>query len=50
MKVIIILSIICFILFLGLLWCIKSIRGIYRKVYSILREMALYDKMLGLED
>ena len=50
MKAIIILSIICFILFLGLLWCISSIHNLCGAIKSILETMRVYDKMLGLEE
>ena len=49
MKAIIILSIICFILFLGLLWCISSIHSLCETIKSILEIMRVYDKILGLE-
>ena len=50
MKAMIILSIICFILFLGLLWCISAIHNLCRAIKSILETMRIYDKMLGLEE
>ena len=50
MKAIIILSIICFVLFLGLLWCISSIHNLCGAIKSILETMRVYDKMLGLEE
>ena len=50
MNAIIILSIICFILFLGLLWCIYSIHTLCGAIKSILKSMKVYDKMLGLEE
>jgi len=50
MKAIIILSVICFILFLGLLWCISSIRNLCGAIDSILKTMKDYDKVLGLEE
>ena len=50
MKAVMILSIICFILFLGLLWCISSIHGLCGAIKSILETMKVYDKMLGLEE
>ena len=49
MKAIIILSVVCFILFLGLLWCISSIHNLCGAIKSILETMKVYDKMLGLE-
>jgi len=50
MKAVIILSIICLILFLGLLWCIISIHALCGALKSILETMGVYDKMLGLEE
>ena len=49
MWAIIILSVVCFILFLGLLWCISSIHYLCGAIKSILETMRVYDKMLGLE-
>jgi len=49
MKAIVILSIICFILFLGLLWCISSIHKLCETINSIQKSMRDYDKVLGLE-
>lgn len=50
MIAIIVLAIICFILFLGLLWCINSIHNLCGAIKSILETMSVYDKMLGLEE
>ena len=50
MKAMIILSAICFVLFLGLLWCIDSIHKLCGAIKSILDMMSVYDKMLGLEE
>ena len=50
MKAIIILSIVCSILFLGLLWCLSSIHDLCEAIKSILKSMKVYDKMLGLEE
>lgn len=50
MKAIIILSIICFILFLGILWCISSIHALCAAIQSILDMLKVHDKMLGLEE
>jgi uncharacterized membrane protein YoaK (UPF0700 family) len=50
MIAIIILAIISFILFLGLLWCISSIHCLCGAIKSILETMSVYDKMLGLEE
>ena len=49
MTVVIILSIICFILFVGLLWCISSIHNLCGAIKAILETMSVYDKILGLE-
>ena len=49
MKAIIILSVICFILFLGLLLCIVSIYDLRKAFKLILETMKDYDKLLGLE-
>lgn len=50
MVAMIILAIICFILFLGLLYCISSIHALCGAIQAILDTMSVYDKMLGLED
>ena len=50
MKAIIILLIVCFILFLSLLWCISSIHNLCGAIKSILKSMKVYDKILGLEE
>lgn len=50
MKAIIVLSVICFMLFLGLLWCISSIHNLCEAFKLILETMKDYDKMLGLEE
>ncbi len=50
MKAIIILSVICFILFLGLLYCISAIHALCEAIKSILDTMGVYDKILGLEE
>lgn len=50
MKAIIFLSIICFILFLGLLWCISSIHNLCGAIEAILESMRVYRKVLGLEE
>ena len=50
MKAIIILSIICFILFLGLLWCIVSIHNLCKAFKLIFETIKDYDKILGFEE
>lgn len=50
MKAIIILSIICFILFLGLLYCIRSIHALCGAIQAILDITKVHSKMLGLEE
>ena len=49
MKAIIVLSITCFVLCIGLLWCIHSIHCLCRAIDSILETTAVHDKILGLE-
>ena len=49
MKAILILSVIVFLQFVGLIWCITSIYYLCGAIKSILETMGVYDKMLGLE-
>lgn len=50
MKAIIILSVICGILFLGLIYCILSIHQLCGAIKSILDMTTDYNKLLGLEE
>lgn len=50
MKAVIILSIVCFILLLGLLWCVSSIHALCGAIRSILDTLGVHSKMLGLEE
>lgn len=50
MKAILILSVIVFLQFVSLFWCITSIHDLCGAIKSILETMSVYDKMLGLEE
>ena len=50
MKAILILSVIMFLQFVGLILCIISIHNLCGAIKSILVIMRVYDKMLGLEE
>lgn len=50
MKAIVILAVVCFILFLGLLYCISSIHALCGAIDSILTMLRVHRKLLGLEE
>ena len=50
MKAIIILSVICGILFIGLIYCVYAIHQLCGAIQSILDITKVYDKILGLEE
>ena len=50
MKAIIILSVICGILFIGLIYCVCAIHQLCGAIQSILNITKVHSKMLGLEE